>query len=135
MHNLQILQTRTTFKRRSRYSPTSSQGRVLVEQASVMAYLTRLSVDFFSYNLLNARKQKNYYRQATYKDNFSAFPQPSAMFLLQKINRFNAIVTMRSTHNESLDMSQRDSNHKNVSKPSWCGARLRGSKSNALTSS
>ncbi len=42
-----ILQTRTTFKRRSHYSPTSSQGRVLVKQASIVAYLTRFAVSFF----------------------------------------------------------------------------------------
>ncbi len=47
-----------TFKRRSRYSPTSSQGRVLIKQASVLAYLTRFAVKFFSYDSLNARKQK-----------------------------------------------------------------------------
>ncbi len=60
MHNLQIpqtrlyeqgstnkvLQTRTTFKHWSRYSPTSSQGRVLVKQASVAAYLTRFAIIF-----------------------------------------------------------------------------------------
>jgi hypothetical protein len=53
-----VLRTRTTFKRWSRYSPTSSQGRVLVEQASVAAYLTRFAINFFSYDLLNARKRK-----------------------------------------------------------------------------
>ncbi len=53
------------------YSPTSSQARVLVVQASVAAYLTRFADDFFSYDLLNARKQRNDYRRATYEDNFS----------------------------------------------------------------
>ncbi len=53
------------------YSPTSSQARVLVIQASIAAYLTRFAVKFFSYNLLNARKQRNDYQQATYEDNFS----------------------------------------------------------------
>ncbi len=41
------------------YSPTSSQARKLVVHTSVAAYLTRFAVDFFSYNLLNARKQEN----------------------------------------------------------------------------
>jgi hypothetical protein len=54
-----------------RYSPTSSQARVLVVQASVVAYLTRFAVKFFSYGSLNARKQRNDYRGATYEDNFS----------------------------------------------------------------
>ncbi len=85
MHKLQILQTRfydtrTPFKRRSRYSPTSSQARVLDKQASVAAYLTRFAVNFFSYEYLNARKQKKCYRQATYEDNFSTFPQPRIFF-------------------------------------------------------
>ncbi len=53
------------------YSPTSSQARVLVIQASVKAYLTRFAVDFFSYNLLNMRKRRNDYQRATYEDNFS----------------------------------------------------------------
>ncbi len=57
-----VLRSRTTFKRWSRYSPTSSQARVLVKQASIAAYLTRFTVDFFSYDSLNARKQKKYYR-------------------------------------------------------------------------
>ncbi len=94
MHNLQILQarfyekgstnkvlrTRTTFKRRSRYSPTSSQGRVLVKQASVAPYLTRFAVEFFFLRVAKREKTKNYYRRATYKDNFSTFPQPRILF-------------------------------------------------------
>jgi hypothetical protein len=64
MYKVQLtrtLQTRTTFKHWSRYSPTSSQGRVLVEQASVAAYLTRFAINFFPYSLRNARKRENYY--------------------------------------------------------------------------
>ncbi len=53
------------------YSPTSSQARVLVIQASVVAYLQDLPSRFFSYDSLNARKQRNHYWQATYEDNFS----------------------------------------------------------------
>ena len=78
-----VLQTRTTFNRRSRYSPTSSQGRVLVEQASVAAYLTRFTVKFFFLLFAQREKTKNCYRQATYKDNFSTFPQPRIFFGLQ----------------------------------------------------
>jgi hypothetical protein len=52
-----VLQTRTTFKHQIRYSPTSSQGRVLVEKASVAAYLQDLPSKKISYELLNARKQ------------------------------------------------------------------------------
>ncbi len=62
------------------YSPTSSQARVLVVQASIVAYLTRFAVDFFSYNLLNARKRRNDYQQATYKDNFSCVLNQESFF-------------------------------------------------------
>ncbi len=75
-----VLLTRSTFNRQSHYSPTSSQGRVLVKQASVAAYLTRLAIKKFSCNSLNARKRRNYYQQATYKDNFSTRPQPRILF-------------------------------------------------------
>ncbi len=75
-----VLRTRRTFKRQSHCSPTTSQGRVLVKQASIAAYLTRFAIDYFSYDLRNARKQENYYRQATYEDNFSTCPQPRILF-------------------------------------------------------
>ncbi len=92
MYNLQIPQitsfsqtrfynTRTSFKRWSRYSPTSSQARVLVVQASVAVYLQDSPSRFFSYNSCNARKQKSYYQRATYKDNFSTCPQQRILFL------------------------------------------------------
>ncbi len=75
-----VLQTRTTFKHQSCYSPTSSQGRVLVQQASAMGYFTRFTINFFPYDSRNARKQENYYQWATYEDNFSTFPQPRILF-------------------------------------------------------
>ncbi len=75
-----VLQTRMTFKHQSHYSPTSSQGRVLVKQASLAAYLTTFAVNFLSYELLNARKQKKCYQRATYEDNFSTCPQPRFIF-------------------------------------------------------
>jgi hypothetical protein len=53
------------------HSPTSSQARVLVIQASVAAYLTRFAVNFFFYDSLKARKKRNDYQRATYEDNFS----------------------------------------------------------------
>ncbi len=53
------------------YSPTSSQARVLVVQASIAVYLTRFAIKFYSYDLLNARKWRNDYQWATYEDNFS----------------------------------------------------------------
>ncbi len=91
MHNLQIPQitsfsrtrfynTRMPFKRQSHYSPTSSQARVLVVQASVMTYLQDLPSRFFPYDSCNARKRENYYQRATYKGNFSTCPQPRILF-------------------------------------------------------
>ncbi len=59
----------------SHYSPTSSQGRALVEQAS-----QDLPLIFFPYDFLNARKREKYYQQATYEDNFSTCPQPRILF-------------------------------------------------------
>ncbi len=75
-----ILQTRMTFKHWSCYSPTSSQVRVLVEQASTAAYFTRFAIKKNSYESLNARKQIKLLPQATYEDNFSTFPQPRFFF-------------------------------------------------------
>ncbi len=81
VHNLQI--PRNTRLLRTRFyiqecpssigvlQPYFKSRRVLVVQASVVAYLTRFTGDFFSYDSLNARKQKNDYRRATYEDNFS----------------------------------------------------------------
>ncbi len=69
-----------TFKHWSCYSPTSSQGRVLVEQASVVVYLTRFAVEFFFLQFAQCKKTKKYYQQATYEDNFSMFPQPRILF-------------------------------------------------------
>jgi hypothetical protein len=59
---------------------------------------TRFAVDFFPYELLNARKQKKYYRQATYEDEISMFPQPNAVLVFQEIDCLNAIITTRSAY-------------------------------------
>jgi hypothetical protein len=91
VHNLQIpritsfprsrfYNTRMPIQRRSRYSPTSTQAKVLVVQASVAAYLQDLPSRFFSYDSRNARKRENCYQQATYKDNFSMCPQSRILF-------------------------------------------------------
>ncbi len=47
----------------------SSEG--ISRTSLVAAYLRRFSVNFFSCDLLNARKQRNDYQRASYKDNFS----------------------------------------------------------------
>ncbi len=75
-----VLRFKNTLQALECYTPTSIQARILVIQAPIAVYLTRFAVEFFSYDLLNARKQKNYYWQATYKDNFSTHPQPRIPF-------------------------------------------------------
>jgi hypothetical protein len=95
------------FKLRSRYSPTSSQARVLVVQASVAAYLQDSPPKSFLYESLNARKRKNYYQQATYKDEISTFPQPSTALVFQEIDCLNAIITTRSAYDEPLEVCPR----------------------------
>jgi hypothetical protein len=42
--------------------------------------LDKIHHRIFSYDLLNARKERNYYQQATYEDNFSMCPQPRILF-------------------------------------------------------
>jgi hypothetical protein len=51
-----VLRTRTTFKRRSCYSPTSSQAKVLVEQASAVGYLTRFAIKYF-FSTIRSRRE------------------------------------------------------------------------------
>ncbi len=48
--------------------------------------------------------KKNYYQWATYEDEFPTFTQPSAVLFFQEIDRFNAIVTTRSTYDEPLEI-------------------------------
>ncbi len=64
------------------YSPTWSQARVLVIQAFVMAYLQ------VSYDLLNARKWRNHYWQAVYKDNFSRVLNQESPFFGSRVEGF-----------------------------------------------
>jgi hypothetical protein len=84
------VRTRTPFKRRKCYSPTSRQARVLVVQASVMAYLQDSPSRFFSYDSLNARKQRCSYRQATYKGNFSSVLNQEFIFLGSRVAVFTS---------------------------------------------
>ncbi len=58
------------FKSRKGISQTSLRCGVL----------NKICRHFFPYNLLNTIKQKKYYQQATYEDNFSMFPQPRTLF-------------------------------------------------------
>ncbi len=74
--NTRFLCTRTPFK------------RLLVLQASVAAYLQDSPSRFFSYNLLNARKWRNHYQQATYEDNFSRVLNQEFSFLGSQVAGF-----------------------------------------------
>ncbi len=70
------------------YSPTSSWARVLVVQASVAAYLQDSPSRFFSYDLLNARKQWDHYWWATYEDNFSRVLNQEFPFFCSQVAGF-----------------------------------------------
>jgi hypothetical protein len=50
----------------------------------VLKLLTRFAIKFFSYDSLNARKKRNDYRQATYKDNFSCVLNQEFVFFVQE---------------------------------------------------
>ncbi len=73
------VRTRMPFKRRKCYSPTSSQTRVLVVQAFVATYLQDLPLRFFSYDLLNSRKQRIHTDELPTRATFTC-PQPRILF-------------------------------------------------------
>ncbi len=74
------LQSENALQALECYSPTSIQVRVLVVQASVLAYLQDSPSRSFSYDLRNGRKQEHNYQQATNEDNFSTCPPPRILF-------------------------------------------------------
>ena len=87
MHNLQIStyknnshSTRTTLKCRRSLQPYFKSRKGINQTSLCHVQPTRFAVNFFSYNSLNTRKQRNYYQRATYKDNFSTPPQPRILF-------------------------------------------------------
>jgi hypothetical protein len=80
----------------------SSEG--IIQTSLRCGVLTRFAIEIFSHELLNARKQKKYYHQATYKDKVLTFSQPSATLVFQEINHLKAIVTTRSTYDEHLEV-------------------------------
>jgi hypothetical protein len=84
--------------------PYVNSSKGIIHTSLRRGVLTRFAIEIFSYKSLNARKQKKYYQQATYKDKLSTFPQPSAALFFQEINHLNAIVTTRSTYNEHLEV-------------------------------
>ncbi len=79
---------KTPFQASECYSPTSSQARVLVVQASVAAYLQDSPSGFFSYNFLNVRKQRNHYWRAKYDDNFARVLNQEFLFFGSRVAGF-----------------------------------------------
>ncbi len=81
VHNLQIPQ-KTRFLRTRFYvqehpssvgvlQPYFKSSKGISRTSLCCSVLNKICHQFFSYNLLNARKQRNNYQQATYKENFS----------------------------------------------------------------
>jgi hypothetical protein len=78
-YKLLRVSTRTPFKRRKRYSPTSRKARVLVVQASIAAYLQDSLSSFFSNDSLNSRKQRIHTDKLRTRATFTC-PQPRIPF-------------------------------------------------------
>ena len=97
-----MLGTGTAFLSRQGSVLVSLSLSLLVSRVSVVAYLAQ-ETPLFPPPLFAQREKprKYYYQQATYKDKMLTFPQQSAMFLLQETSCLNAIVTTRSTYDES----------------------------------
>ncbi len=71
------------FKHRKHSSPTSRKARVLVVQASIVAFLQDLlSKIFFSYESLNARNQEKSIPTSYLQGIISYVPQPRIPFFL-----------------------------------------------------
>ncbi len=87
------VRTRTPFKCRKCYSPTSRQARALVVQASVTAYLQDLSSRIFSYDLLNSRKQRIHTDELRTRTTFTC-PQPRIPFFGSRV----AVFTSNPSH-------------------------------------
>jgi hypothetical protein len=84
------VRTRTPFKRRKSYSPTSRQVRVLIKQAPVAAYLQDLPSRFFFLQFAQREKAKNSYRRATYQGNFSSVLNQEFFFFGSRVAMFTS---------------------------------------------
>ncbi len=111
MHNLQIHKQGLTIQERPSsvgvLQPYVNSSEGFICTSLHRGVLTRFAIEFYSYKLLNARKQKKYYQRATYEDKISTFPPPNAALVFQEINHLNAIVTMKSTYDEPLEVCPR----------------------------
>ncbi len=84
------VRTRTLFKRRKCYSPTSRQARVLVIQASIAVYLQDLPSRFFFLQFAQREIAKNSYRRATYGGNFSRALNQEFLFFGSRVAVFTS---------------------------------------------
>ncbi len=82
--------SRTPFKCRKCYSPTSRQARVLVVQASIVAYLQDLPLRLFFLRFAQRKKAKNSYRRATYEGNFSSVLNQEFNFFCSQVVVFTS---------------------------------------------
>jgi hypothetical protein len=84
----------------------SSEG--IIRPSLCRGVLTRFAIEIFFLQVAQRKKaKKKYYQQATYEDELPTYPQPSAALVFQEINRLNAIITMRSTYDEPLEVCPR----------------------------
>ncbi len=99
--------SRTNLKRRGPVLPFFKSRKGISPTSLSRAHLEQETPSIFSYNLLSARNQKKSYQRATNEDKISTFSKRSAIFILQKTCHLNAIVTTRSTYNESREVCPR----------------------------
>jgi hypothetical protein len=86
-NDLQAMGTSTAF--------LSSQGIILVAWVSIVVYLEQEPLLFFFPMICSTREtKKNYYQQATYKDQVPMVPQQSATILFQETSCLNGLHTM-----------------------------------------
>ncbi len=73
------------FKHQKHYSPTSRKARVLVEQASVVAFLQDLPSKIFFYESPNARNQEKSIPTSYLRGKISYIPQPRIPFFGSRV--------------------------------------------------
>jgi hypothetical protein len=77
VHNLQIHKQGSKIQERPSsvgvLQPYINSSKGISLTSVHQGVLTRFAIEIFSYKLLNARKQKKYYQQATYEDKLSTF--------------------------------------------------------------
>ncbi len=85
----------------------SSQGRYQSHESPLGTSRARNAINFFSYELLNARNKMKILPTSDVQEQISTFCQQSAAFCFQEIHHLNAIFTTRSTYDESRKICPR----------------------------